>query len=75
VLAVPFFILRASLDYAKAGFNGVKRRASELAWGTNSTFHAQFRDRALVRLGVSEELRGISGDPSCGSGGRPVPSL
>jgi hypothetical protein len=31
VRALPFFIVRASLDCAKAGFNDVKRRASELA--------------------------------------------
>jgi hypothetical protein len=43
--------------------------------GTNSKLHVQFRDRHGHGLGVSAKLRGISGDRSCGSGGRPVPSV
>jgi monoamine oxidase len=52
VLALPFSILRSSVDYAKAGFNDVKRRAiAELGMGTNSKLHVQFRDRHWYGLG------------------------
>jgi monoamine oxidase len=52
VLALPFSILRSSVDYAKAGFNQVKRRAiANLGMGTNSKLHVQFRDRHWYGLG------------------------
>jgi monoamine oxidase len=52
VLAMPFSILRSSVDYAKAGFNEVKRRAiANLGMGTNSKLHVQFRDRHWYGLG------------------------
>jgi monoamine oxidase len=52
VLALPFSILRSSVDYAKAGFNDVKRRAiAQLGMGTNSKLHVQFRDRHWYGLG------------------------
>jgi monoamine oxidase len=52
VLALPFSILRSSVDYAKAGFNDVKRRAiAQLGMGTNSKLHVQFRDRHWYSLG------------------------
>jgi monoamine oxidase len=51
-LALPFSILRSSVDYAKAGFNDVKRRAiAQLGMGTNSKLHVQFRDRHWYGLG------------------------
>jgi monoamine oxidase len=52
VLALPFSILSSSVDYAKAGFNEVKRRAiANLGMGTNSKLHVQFRDRHRYGLG------------------------
>src|SRR4051795_13280895 len=52
VLALPFSILRSSVDYAKAGFNQVKRRAiANLGMGTNSKLHLQFGDRHWYGLG------------------------
>jgi len=42
----------SSVDYAKAGFNQVKRRAiANLGMGTNSKLHVQFRDRHWYGLG------------------------
>jgi monoamine oxidase len=52
VLALPFSILRSSVDYSGAGFNEVKRRAiAELGMGTNSKLHVQFDDRHWYGLG------------------------
>jgi monoamine oxidase len=46
VLALPFSILRSSVDWSKAGFSPVKARAiNELGMGTNSKLHVQFTDR------------------------------
>jgi monoamine oxidase len=46
VLALPFSILRSSVDYSAAGFNAIKRTAiEELGMGTNSKLHVQFRSR------------------------------
>jgi len=46
VLAVPFSILRSSVDISRAGFSSLKRTAiSELGMGTNSKLHVQFRSR------------------------------
>ena len=52
VLALPFSILRSSVDYEQAGFGAVKRRAiAQLGMGTNSKLHVQFRDRHWYGLG------------------------
>jgi monoamine oxidase len=52
VLALPFSILRSSVDYAKAGFNDVKRSAiANLGMGTNAKLHVQFSDRHWYGLG------------------------
>jgi monoamine oxidase len=46
VLALPFSILRSSVDWSNAGFNQVKTLAiHELAMGTNSKLHVQFSSR------------------------------
>jgi monoamine oxidase len=46
VLALPFSIMRSSVDWSKAGFSPVKARAiNELGMGTNSKLHVQFSDR------------------------------
>jgi monoamine oxidase len=52
VLALPFSILRSSVDWSQAGFSPVKARAiRELGMGTNSKLHAQFTDRHWYGLG------------------------
>jgi monoamine oxidase len=52
VLALPFSILRSSVDFSQAGFSPVKTRAiRELGMGTNSKLHVQFSDRHWYGLG------------------------
>jgi monoamine oxidase len=52
VLALPFSIMRSSVDWSQAGFSAVKARAiRELGMGTNSKLHVQFTDRHWEGLG------------------------
>jgi monoamine oxidase len=52
VLALPFSIMRSSVDWSRAGFPAVKARAiGEQGMGTNSKLHVQFSDRHWVGLG------------------------
>ncbi|MGE5704116.1 MAG: flavin monoamine oxidase family protein, partial [Clostridia bacterium] len=52
VLALPFSILRSSVDFSAAGFRGVKETAiREFGMGTNSKMHVQFSDRHWEILG------------------------
>ena len=52
VLAIPFSILRASVDFSAAGFKTLKRTAiNELGMGTNSKLHVQFSSRYWNSLG------------------------
>jgi monoamine oxidase len=56
VLALPFSILRSSVDITQAGFSALKRTAiAELGMGTNSKLHVQFRDRHWRALGLNGE--------------------
>jgi monoamine oxidase len=56
VLALPFSILRASVDISNAGFSELKRIAiDELGMGTNSKLHAQFTERHWETLGCNGE--------------------
>ena len=56
VLALPFSILRTSVDYKSAGFKALKQTAiKELGMGTNSKLHAQFANRHWNRLGCNGE--------------------
>jgi monoamine oxidase len=51
VLALPFSILRSSVDISKAGFSGLKLQAiDELGMGTNSKLHLQFKTRHWQKL-------------------------
>jgi monoamine oxidase len=46
ILALPFAILRSSVDYKRAGFSDLKKTAiAEMGMGTNSKLHVQFTDR------------------------------
>lgn len=56
VLALPFSILRTSVDFKRAGFTDLKKTAiAELGMGTNSKLHLQFTDRHWVGLGSNGE--------------------
>ena len=52
VMAIPFSMLRSSVDITQAGFKPRKRTAiAEQGMGTNSKLHVQFTDRHWVGLG------------------------
>jgi monoamine oxidase len=52
VMAIPFSILRSSVDIRAAGFSARKRTAiAEMGMGTNSKMHLQFTDRHWEGLG------------------------
>jgi monoamine oxidase len=52
VLALPFSIMRSSVDWSQAGFGPYKSRAiREQGMGTNSKLHVQFTDRHWYGLG------------------------
>ena len=54
VLALPFSILRSSVDWKRAGFNALKATAiREQGMGTNSKLHAQFSTRHWRALGCN----------------------
>jgi monoamine oxidase len=56
VLALPFSILRSSVDISRAGFSELKRTAiAEQGMGTNSKLHVQFTDRHWNSLGSNGE--------------------
>jgi monoamine oxidase len=56
VLALPFSILRLSVDLSRAGFSARKLLAiREQGMGTNSKLHVQFRERHWNELGSNGE--------------------
>jgi monoamine oxidase len=56
VLALPFSILRSSVDFSGAGFKPLKQTAiRELGMGTNAKLHVQFSDRHWEGLGCNGE--------------------
>jgi monoamine oxidase len=56
VLALPFSILRSSVDYSQAGFEPLKVTAiEEMGMGTNSKLHVQFSNRHWRTLGSNGE--------------------
>jgi monoamine oxidase len=56
ILAMPFSILRSSVDYKRAGFSTLKKTAiTEMGMGTNSKMHLQFTNRHWVSLGSNGE--------------------
>ncbi|SRR5581483_1477421 len=62
VLALPFSILRDSVDFRRAGFSDLKKTAiNELGMGTNSKMHVQFVDRHWVSLGCNGETYADTG--------------
>jgi monoamine oxidase len=62
VLALPFSILRASVDWSRAGFNTYKQLAiRELGMGTNSKLHVQFSRRLWREQGLTGETYSDTG--------------
>ena len=62
VLALPFAVLRATVNYTRAGFSDLKRTAiAEMGMGTNSKLHVQFGERYW-------EGRGCNGDTFADTG-------
>jgi monoamine oxidase len=62
VLALPFSILRSSVDLKRAGFSKVKMNAiNELGMGTNSKLHVQFNQRLWNSLGSNGETYADTG--------------
>jgi monoamine oxidase len=56
VLALPFAIMRNSVDFSRAGFEGLKETAiREQGMGTNSKLHVQFKSRPWRVLGFNGE--------------------
>ena len=54
VLALPFAVLRASVDWSRAGFSTRKQTAiRELGMGTNSKLNVQFSSRRWRELGYN----------------------
>ena len=62
VLALPFSILRRSVDVSAAGFSDRKLLAiRELGMGTNSKLHVQFRSRPWNALGCNGDTLADAG--------------
>jgi monoamine oxidase len=62
VLALPFSILRRSVDLTQAGFSDLKCRAiAELGMGTNSKLHVQFDRRPWNKLRCTGETYAETG--------------
>ena len=56
VLALPFSIMRTSVDFSRAGFERLKETAiREQGMGTNSKLHLQFNSRPWRALGFNGE--------------------
>ncbi|HEU4942048.1 MAG TPA: NAD(P)/FAD-dependent oxidoreductase [Gaiellaceae bacterium] len=62
ILALPFSILRSSVDISNAGFSGRKLTAiREQGMGTNSKLHVQFKTRHWDKLGSNGETYADTG--------------
>jgi monoamine oxidase len=61
-MAIPFSILRSSVDLSKAGFSPRKLTAiSKMGMGTNSKMHVQFTSRHWETLGSNGETYADTG--------------
>jgi monoamine oxidase len=62
ILALPFSILRAKVDWSQAGFSNVKSRAiRELGMGTNAKLNVGFTDRYWRTLGCNGDTYADTG--------------
>ncbi len=58
ILALPFSVMRRSVDYSRAGFRPLKQRAIEqLRMGHSVKFQLQFKRRVWNALGCDGEIR------------------
>ncbi len=58
ILALPFSVMRAAVDYAQAGFRPLKQRAiQQLGMGHSVKFQMQFSRRVWDDLGCTGEIR------------------
>lgn len=56
IIAIPFAVIRSSVDISRANFSALKRTAiAEMGMGTNSKLHVQFTDRHWSGLGCNGE--------------------
>jgi monoamine oxidase len=54
VLAIPFSVMRATVDFSNAGFSPLKQKAiAELGMGTNAKLNVQFARRHWATLGCN----------------------
>ena len=66
VLAVPFTMLRKSVDLSRAGLSPRKLTAiREIGMGTNSKLHLQFNDRLWEKRGYNGEVFTDTGFQNC----------
>jgi monoamine oxidase len=74
VLALPFAVMRESVDYSDAGFDPVKRMAIEQqGMGTNSKLNVQFSDRGWRALGANGSTYSDTGYQSSWEASRAQP--
>lgn len=58
ILALPFSVMRVSVDYSRAGFKPLKQRAiRQLGMGRSVKFQMQFERRIWNALGCTGEIR------------------
>lgn len=75
VLALPFSLLR-KVDYTKAGFNPIKRKAiANSAMGANSKLHLQFDERVWYARGSNGETYSDRGYQSSWEVSRAQPGI
>ncbi len=66
VLAIPFTMLRRSVDLSRAGLSPRKMMAiHELGMGTNSKLHLQFNERVWEKRGYNGEVFADAGFQNC----------
>jgi monoamine oxidase len=62
VLAIPFAVMRESVEYSRAGFSELKRTAiRDMGMGTNSKLQLQFASRPWIALGSNGESTADTG--------------
>ncbi len=61
ILALPFSVMRAAVDYSQAGFSPLKAQSIQrLGMGSSVKFQLQFANRLWDRLGCTGEIRLVS---------------
>jgi monoamine oxidase len=74
VLAIPFSVMRRSVDFRQAGFRDLKQAAiQELGMGTNSKLQLQFRSRLWEPQGCNGETFSDTGNQETWDASRAQP--